>query len=520
MSSAAIVEPSTRHELPTWKRILFRPADYGWLCLLLLSAWCGVLFFYGLTAVELWRTENLRAIIAEGMLRSGDWIVPRLYGVPLFTKPPGMYVAIALCSWPFGEVTECTARLPSALAATATVFLFYCLFSRYVGRLGGLLAGLMLPMSLMYLDKAPTAEIDMLLVAWVVGAVVCFLRAVDGPMAWDQGRPDATTSGAAFGWWLGALLCVAGGVLTKWTAAVFFYGMAISLLWRRGQLRLLWSWQHVLSALAGASVCLAWIAAAIASEGWEVFSTTVLNEALPRIIPNYQSHHEHRSYWLEVILHPVWLLATALPWSVVAVWTLRPGFARLWDERGRKLLTALHCWTWPNLVFWSLMSNHTVRHSFPLFPGLAGLAAMVWLAWWTGKLPLPWPRMKPIRAFTALLAAGMAIKVVYVEMVMPRRNVARAPRAKGRLLASIVPVGSTLYLFRLKDEGIMFYFGGTVVRLESPAELPCDTEPVYCILDYREWEELRHRRPVQVLQHLTDEQGDHIVLVRLSGVAG
>src|SRR5262245_60602989 len=55
-------------------------------CLLFLCAWCGVLFFYGLGAGPLWKTEGLRAIVAADMLRSGNWIVPTLYGEPLFTK--------------------------------------------------------------------------------------------------------------------------------------------------------------------------------------------------------------------------------------------------------------------------------------------------------------------------------------------------------------------------------------------------------------------------------------------------
>src|SRR5436190_18036273 len=100
---------------------------------LLLAGLCAVLFFYGLNAGELYRTENLRAIIAAEFLRSGDWIVPRLYDEPLFTKPPRMYAAIALCSWPFGGVTEWTARLPSAIATTITVFLFYWYFARQLG---------------------------------------------------------------------------------------------------------------------------------------------------------------------------------------------------------------------------------------------------------------------------------------------------------------------------------------------------------------------------------------------------
>src|SRR5262245_47988841 len=97
---------------------------------LLLLLWSALLFFVGLAAGELYQTESLRAILGAQILRSGNGVVPTLYGQPLLTKPPGMYVAIALVSWPFGGVTAATARLPSALAGTATVLLFYVTFAR------------------------------------------------------------------------------------------------------------------------------------------------------------------------------------------------------------------------------------------------------------------------------------------------------------------------------------------------------------------------------------------------------
>ncbi len=155
---------------------LDRPA----VCVAVVLAWCGLLFFYGIGAGELWRTESLRAIIAQEFLRSGNWVVPTLYGEPLFTKPPGMYALIALCSAPFGGVTAWTARLPSALAATLTVLLFYWYFGRELGRRAGLVAALVLPLSLLWLDKAGTAEIDMVQVAWVSAAILFLLRALDG----------------------------------------------------------------------------------------------------------------------------------------------------------------------------------------------------------------------------------------------------------------------------------------------------------------------------------------------------
>jgi 4-amino-4-deoxy-L-arabinose transferase-like glycosyltransferase len=528
---------------PVWVTTLRHP-------FVLLSSLCIFLFFYGLSAGELYRTENLRAIIAAEFLRSGDWIVPRLYDEPLFTKPPGMYAAIAVVSWPFGGVTEWTARLPSAIAATITVFLFYWYFSRQLGRSAGLIAASILPLSVMWLDKAPSAEIDMLQVMWVTAAILFFLRAIE-----PKGIADCR-----WGWWLASLLCVAGGVLTKWTAPVFFYASVITLLWRRGQLSLLRSRYHLVSAAVAACLCLAWVAAAVYRTGWDEFYGTVSREAFQRLWPpdHYEAQkllapqHDHSYYpWKLTILHPFKLWAMNLPWSAFALATLWPGFARPWDERGRQLLQAMHCWVWPNLIFWSIIPEHASRHSLPLFPGIAGLAAMVWIALLEGKLrlvgwvessrptarlvglevsthptiltTLRWriARIKPANALIALVVCWLIAKLVFVHAVIPARNPARAPKAKGEEIAALVPPGKPLYLFHLKDEGIMFYYtrqrspdAPAVKRLGSPEQLPSCGEPVYCILSEMEWQEMKSRRPAVDLLHLEDEQKAPIVLAR------
>src|SRR5215212_4823265 len=112
----------------------------------LLLGWCGVLFFYGLDAGPLYRTESLRAIIGAECLR-GNCLYPVLYGEPFLTKPPGHYAAIALCSSPFGEVSAATARLPSVFAATLAVVLMHGMFRRVLGERAALLIALALPCS-------------------------------------------------------------------------------------------------------------------------------------------------------------------------------------------------------------------------------------------------------------------------------------------------------------------------------------------------------------------------------------
>jgi 4-amino-4-deoxy-L-arabinose transferase-like glycosyltransferase len=495
---------------------------------------CAVYFFYGLSAGELYRTESLRAILAAEVLRSGDWIVPHLYGEPILTKPPGMYIAIALASLPFGEVTEVTARLPSAISASLTVLLFYWYFQRQLGRKAGLLAAVILPTSLMWLDKAPSAEIDMLQVAWVAAGILFFLRALETEENLEPKTTNQSTAilhspssilHSSFPWWLASLACVAGGVLTKWTAPAFFYCMAVPLLWWRGRLGLLWRRNHLVAALIGASICFAWAGAAITSVGWETFYQTVSREALMRLSP---AHH-HRPYpWQEVFAHPFILLAGNLPWSACALVTLWPGFAKLWDERGQRLLQTMHCWVWPNMLFWSIVPDHASRHSMPLCPGISGLAAMVWLAWLTGRISWPIPGLRPAQLLGGFLGCWILLKVFFVEAVIPRRNgeklplleivspvhkAPREPRAKADQIASLVPKGQTLYLFRLKDEGIMFYYGRPVKRLASSQDLPSSAESLYCILARADQPLWPADRPKRILLETTDEQGDPIVLV-------
>jgi hypothetical protein len=212
-----------------------------------------------------------------------------------------------------------------------------------------------------------------------------------------------------------------------------------------------------------------------------------------------------------------------------------PGFARLWDERGRRLLQALHCWVWPNLLFWSIIPEKAVRHSFPLFPGIAGLAAMVWVAWLTGRLRWPITKLAPGKVLVAGVVLWLGVKLAFVHAVTPKRNQDREPRAKGALLARLIPEGETLWLFRLKDEGIMFYYGRPVRRLTRFAQLPSSAQPHYCILDESEWRKWQAyslargavlgytggNNPEQspwserVIIRFKDEQGDPIVLVKV-----
>jgi 4-amino-4-deoxy-L-arabinose transferase-like glycosyltransferase len=334
------------------------------------------LFLYGLDAGPLYRTEALRAVIGRECLH-GHWLYPVLYGEPFLTKPPGHYAAIGLCSLAFGEVSAATARLPSVFAATLAVLLMHGLFRRVLGgpaqrnmdvpagtaessERAALLMALLLPCSVLWLDKVPSAEIDMTLVGWVTAALVLFFFSlpVQGPQS--------------LGWLVGALLCVVGGTLTKWTAPAFFYLTVIPLLiWRR-QFALLFGWRHLLAVGVAGAACALWAAAVVQQVGWDALSETIRKEVAYRFAPKASKGYP----WGDVLAYPLAVFAAHLPVSAFALLTFRRSFWAQWDDRGRLLLQFLHCWTWPNLLFWTLVPNHNVRYALPMSAGLMGLGVM------------------------------------------------------------------------------------------------------------------------------------------------
>jgi hypothetical protein len=80
-----------------------------------------------------------------------------------------------------------------------------------------------------------------------------------------------------------------------------------------------------------------------------------------------------------------------------------------------------------------------------------------------------------------------------------------------------------LYVARLKDEGILFYFSRTrpvspkgppVQKVKDVEELLSKGEPAFCILDEFEWQKWCSQRKADLVLALQDEQKDPIFLVR------
>src|SRR3954466_11120259 len=106
---------------------------------LVATAWFGSLELRGLFVPD----EGRYAEIPREMLASGDWVTPRLNGVPYFEKPPLVYWCVAVSQQVFG-LSEWSVRLVPALFGLWGVLFTYTAARRLYGRDAGLGAAVVL----------------------------------------------------------------------------------------------------------------------------------------------------------------------------------------------------------------------------------------------------------------------------------------------------------------------------------------------------------------------------------------
>lgn len=293
---------------------------------------------------------------AREMLATGDYLVPRVAGVPFTDKPPATAWAIAATMAATGSRAEWACRLPSVLAAVVAALALGQLSARWLGSRVGLVTALAYLTSVSTATQARLAESDLLLAATVSVAYAAFAFA-------ELPSPDGTLSGrrASLLYFaaLGASFLVKGLV-----GPVFIVsGTGLYLLLERR----LAAWRFFADP-AGWGVVLGltvpWMAAAYV--------------AYPPIVDNMLLHHVGR-FQGELGLHEPWyaylyLVPMALlPWAPLAVvGAVRGARVGLHHHPFWQLLA---CWFVPGMTLLCLSTFKARHYPLPLFPPLVILAA-------------------------------------------------------------------------------------------------------------------------------------------------
>lgn len=396
-----------------------------------LLAVAALSWLVGLSNVDLTSPDEARyAQVAEEIRAFGHGaaglVLLHLNGEVYDQKPPLWFWLTALAGVPTGRVSEWSARLPSALAALATVLLAMRLGTSLLGRCSGLVAGALLVTAVEFAVLARRASLDALLTCFTTLALTAFWR-------WDLGsgrrRTDLAWMHAAMG--LAVLTKGPVGLLLPILAATAYLGWERRL---RDLPKLFPPWALLLSIAPG----LAWLAlaAALAPDGF--LSTAVGDNLFARFFlgKHAQPFHFYLSKFPQQFLP--WTLVWPLVWWVGRTRVFSsgpdPGVTRAW----RFLLA----WVASTLLFFSLSSGKRGLYLLPAYPAAALLCADALVRCLRDRSALPAWLIAGLGAAIVLVAATAA----GVLLLDPDWACASLRPFAGAVLACGAIAGSALWL--------------------------------------------------------------------------
>ncbi|RZA16949.1 MAG: phospholipid carrier-dependent glycosyltransferase, partial [Lysobacteraceae bacterium] len=136
----------------------------------------------GLGLRDPWPADEPRfALVAREMVQSGDWLFPRR-GIELYSDKPPLFMWLQAAGlWLTGQM-RIAFLLPSLLAALGTLWCAVDLGTRLWTRKVGLYAGWAVLLTLQFTWQAKKAQIDPLVVFWIILSCYGLLRhALRGP---------------------------------------------------------------------------------------------------------------------------------------------------------------------------------------------------------------------------------------------------------------------------------------------------------------------------------------------------
>lgn len=412
------------------------------------ALWLLLLLMAGLRPLAV-PDEGRYGEVGRWMLQSGDWLTPRLNGLPFFHKPPLLYWLEAAALALFG-ISELALRLVPALHAGLMLVALYLAAQRVGGEAIARRAIVMLGTSLSFLVGGQYINHDMLVASWIGVAIWCFAFAF---LAGD--KPDATLAR------LGAVAC-ALGMLSKGLIGLALPGLVL-LVWLI-LTRQLAKLRHFpwFSALAlWAAVALPWFI--VAQKKYPaLFDYMFIGQQFRRYTA--ATYNNPQAWWFYL---PV-LALLLFPWVIFALLQARPqaGHAQHGATGVASSCWQL-CWVWIAVivVFFSIPHSKLVGYVLPVMPPLALLAA------------LGWQRTLAARAYAGKLFAGLcAVNLALaLTLMLLVGQVTRSSRAQdvAQVLACAAAPGDTIHVTDAYPYDLPFYAqtGSALVVLQDWAQL-------------------------------------------------
>jgi hypothetical protein len=419
------------------------------------------LFLPSLGAPSLWDIdEGNNAECSREMLGAETWITPTFNGKLRVDKPALLYWLQMEAYRVFG-IGEWAARLPSALAALATVLLTCALGRRMFDAGSGLLAGLILASTLLFCGSAHFANPDALL---NLCTVLTFLI---GWVCFQQSERD---------WPVLTGLSCGLGFLAKGPVALVLPLTVIGLylLWSR-QLRRLLSPQVLIGSVLFGLVAVPWFAFVGAETKGEYLRGFFLTHNRDRFLGAMEGHRGPVCY------HVLSLLLGFLPWSafLIPAGAYAIHRARTMEERTARNspFKFLACWIGVYFVFFSLSQTKLPGYILPIYPAVALLMGHYLERWRRGATEPARSGMNVSLACWALLGVGTAVGLLVMSgtVELPLLRGRRFPGLEaGAYLGALPLLGAAaawLCLRRQTRNGVLLSLGSSAVLFVAAAAI-------------------------------------------------
>ena len=361
--------------------------------------------------------EPREAIVALNMLESGNWIMPRNSVGEIAYKPPLMHWTIAAVSALWGNVTEFTSRVPSAIAFILLTMSTYVFFFRHSDRRNALLATALTFTGYELHRMGYNCRVDMMLTAFIVMAMYDLY-------AWfEKGRKGIPIT---------AILMMSLGTLTKGPVGSLLPCLVtgVYMLLRKYPL-----WKSLLWMMAVGTLSLVipaiWYYMASRQAGSE-FVTLMMEENVGRMTST-MSYKVHVAPWY---INFAYLLMGMAPWTLLAIIILacrkyHPSKANMpkvaqWPKMAWQWTSSLKPVTLYSLTavvvvvaFYCIPESKRSVYVMPVFPFLSFLSAKFFMKYAAGK-PIATSIYNGFLAVVALLAFVVfaSLKVVEIPQTM------------------------------------------------------------------------------------------------------
>jgi 4-amino-4-deoxy-L-arabinose transferase-like glycosyltransferase len=349
----------------SWKR---------WALLLTSAISLFFLYFFGLTRAGLIGPDEPRyAAIGAAMAHTGDWVTPRLWGIPWFEKPALLYWMTAT-AFKAGLDEDLAPRLPVAILSVCFLVFFFLALRREFGERAAFYATTILATSAGWLAYSHSAVPDLPMSATFAAAMLLVMVHTTRVMVHPsraRNEADSPVGGLVRGQAESLqvpLAKEADSVLIPLTAgillglAVLAKGLAPLALF----LPAIWFLRRNLRDLAllltaTAIIATPWYALVILRNGQRFIDDFFWTQHFGRLASHALMHE--RPFWFYL---PV-LVGGIFPWTPLLALLFAK---RIYKDQRAVFLLLWFAW---GLIFFSIFLNKLPGYVLPLFPALAAL---------------------------------------------------------------------------------------------------------------------------------------------------